>query len=62
MSQNICALVDLFDKAVAEGARPNTVKRGRNPTRQKYSQPASQIASYIFRHPATIASLWSEAS
>ena len=24
MSQNICALVDLFDKAVAEGARPNT--------------------------------------
>ena len=26
MSQNICALVDLFDKAVAEGARPNTVK------------------------------------
>ena len=23
---NICALVDLFDKAVAEGARPNTVK------------------------------------
>ena len=29
MSQNICALVDLFDKAVAEGATPNTVKRGR---------------------------------
>ena len=26
MSQNICALVDLFDKAVKEGARPNTVK------------------------------------
>ena len=26
MSQNICALVDLFDKAVAEGERPNTVK------------------------------------
>ena len=24
MSENICALVDLFDKAVAEGARPNT--------------------------------------
>ena len=23
MSQNICTLVDLFDKAVAEGARPN---------------------------------------
>ena len=23
MSQNICALVDLFDKAVAEGARPS---------------------------------------
>ena len=27
MSQNICALVDLFDKAVAKGARPNTVKK-----------------------------------
>ena len=26
MSENICALVDLFDKAVAEGARPNTMK------------------------------------
>ena len=26
MSENICALVDLFDKAVAEGARPNNVK------------------------------------
>ena len=26
MRQNICALVDLSDKAVAEGARPNTVK------------------------------------
>ena len=27
---------------------------------QKYSQTASQPASYIYRHPATIASLWSE--
>ena len=26
MSQNIRALVDLFDKEVAEGARPITVK------------------------------------
>ena len=26
MSQNICALADLFDKAVAEGVTPNTVK------------------------------------
>ena len=26
MSQNICTLVYLFDKAVGEGARPNTVK------------------------------------
>ena len=35
MSQNICALVDLFDKAVAEGARPNTVKTRSEPmTRQ----------------------------
>ena len=25
MSENTCALVDLFDKAVAERARPNTV-------------------------------------
>ena len=26
MSQNICVLVDPFDKAVADGARPNTAK------------------------------------
>ena len=32
MSQNICTLVDLFDKAVAEGARPNTVKTRSEPT------------------------------
>ena len=31
MSQNICTLVDLFDKAVAEGARPNTVKTRSEP-------------------------------
>ena len=31
MSQNICALVDLFDKAVAEGATPNTVKTRSEP-------------------------------
>ena len=31
MRENICALVDLFDKAVAEGARPNTMKRCQNP-------------------------------
>ena len=31
MSQNICALVDLLDKAVAEGARPNTVKTRSEP-------------------------------
>ena len=31
MSQNICALVDLFDKAVAEGVRPNTVKTKSEP-------------------------------
>ena len=31
MSQNICALVDLFDKAVVEGARPNTVKTRSEP-------------------------------
>ena len=31
MSENICALVDLFDKAVAEGARPNTVKTRSQP-------------------------------
>ena len=37
MSQNICALVDLFDKTVAEGARPSTVKTRSDPrTRQKY--------------------------
>ena len=31
MSGNICALVDLFDKAVAEGARQNTVKTRSEP-------------------------------
>ena len=31
MSENICALVDLFDKAVAEGERPNTVKTRSQP-------------------------------
>ena len=31
MSENICALVDLFDKAVAEGARPNTMKTRSEP-------------------------------
>ena len=31
MSQNICDLVDLFDKAVAEAARPNTVKTRSEP-------------------------------
>ena len=31
LSQNICALVDLFDKAVAVGARPNTVKTRSEP-------------------------------
>ena len=34
MSENTCALVDLFDKAVScqEGARPNTVKTRSQPT------------------------------
>ena len=38
MSQNILCLVDLFDKAVAEGARPNTVKTRSEPDNetQKY--------------------------
>ena len=31
MSQNICVLVDLFYKAVAEGAIPNTVKTRSEP-------------------------------
>ena len=31
MSQNICSLVDLFDKAVAEGARSKTVKTRSEP-------------------------------
>ena len=35
MSQNICAVVDLFDKAVAEGARPKTVKMRSEPTRHR---------------------------
>ena len=31
MTQNICAPVDIFDKAVAEGATPNTVKTRSEP-------------------------------
>ena len=31
MSQNICTMVDLFDKAVAEEARANTVKTRSEP-------------------------------
>ena len=31
MSLNVCALVDLFDKAVAKGARSNTVKTRSEP-------------------------------
>ena len=31
MSENICALVNLFDKAVAEGMRPNTVNTRSQP-------------------------------
>ena len=38
----ICALVDLFDKAVAEGARPNTVK-----TR---SEPCDETKKYRYKH------------
>ena len=64
MSQNICTLVDLFDKAVAEGARPNTENEVGTLRRDIEIYPDSQIArhpsSYIYRHPATIASLSSE--
>ena len=59
MSQNICTLVDLFDKAVAEGARQTLGKRGRNPT-TRHRSIARYPARYIYRHPATIASLPSE--
>ena len=51
-------VVCLFKQETSEGVRWPLWKRGRNPmTRQKYSQPAS----YIYRHPATIASLSSGA-
>ena len=52
LSENVFALVDLFDKAVAEGARLNTVK-----TR---SQPYDETDTQTDGNPATIASLWSE--
>ena len=47
MSQNICVLVDLFDKAVAEGARPNTVKTRSEPYDEtyKYSQPVTYVGT-----------------
>ena len=54
-------VVCLFKQETSEGARWPLWKRRRNPTtRQKYSQIARQPASYIYRHPATITSLWSE--
>ena len=56
MSENTCALVDLVDKAVAEGARPNTENEVTTLPRDRNID--TQIETY--RNPATIASLWSE--
>ena len=52
MSQNICTLVDLFDKAVAEGVRPNTVKTRSEPyyETEKYSQPVTYIGTQPHQH------------
>ena len=52
-------VVCLFKQETPEGVRRLQWKRGRNPT-TRHRNIASQIASYIYRHPATIASLWSE--
>ena len=48
-----------FKQETSEGARWPLWKRGRNPT-TRHRNIDSQPASYIYRHPATIASLWSE--
>ena len=50
-------MVNLFDKAIAEGARKSLWKRGRKVT-TRHRNIASQIASYIYRYPATLASLF----
>ena len=50
MSQNICTLVDLFDKAVAEGARP-TVKTRSEPYDETEIYPDSQPVTYIDTQP-----------
>ena len=42
MSQNICTLVDLFDNAVAEGARPNNVKTRSEPYDETEIWPDTQ--------------------
>ena len=52
-------VVCLFKQETSEGARWPLWKRGRNPT-TRHRSIASQPASYIYKHPATIASLWSE--
>ena len=52
-------VVWLFKQETSEGARLPLWKRGRNPT-TRHRNIASQPASYIYRFPAIMASLWSE--
>ena len=52
-------VVCLFKQETSEGGEMPLWKRGRNPT-TRHTKKASQPASYIYRWPATIASLWSE--
>ena len=53
-------VVCFFKQETSEGAgEMATWKRGRNPT-TRHANIDSQPASYIYRYPATIASLWSE--
>ena len=50
MSGNICTMVNLFDKTVAEGARSSLWKRGRKVTtrhRNIAREPASQPVTYM---------------
>ena len=57
MSETICTMVDLFDKAVAEGGEIITVERkSEDDDRQTERQTDRQIVSYIYRHSATPAS------
>ena len=58
-SGNICTMINLFDKAVAEGGEIIALEMRSEGDDETIRNIASQIASYIYiyRNPATLASL-----